>query len=1037
MGWDAVADAIDSDTEATDIAAANVAAEPSVRQASSANVVPRVSAGRPRGSVLIRADIAAQEEQLQSCRAARQAEPDTDAVVGVQVEERASALLALTSDVNPIQKRLCLHVDQQLAKKSLPGMPNPVEQVMSTSSNVSSWAIKALEANKQYQYVQQDYFRTAEAMLQASGFLWSVTLQRLHDMAEQGFEPLAVLRKRRYDESPFNLRLKEEPVPTQSETSPPVLGQPAKTTPGKAKVMQSELGIVVLLRRRVDADKYEYQEVHGSCPTWLHVLDKTTKENIAESQRQIQSLIQIPQQLKERSKMLVDVVCTDRYAANISAERALQSEECEYIKSHHFCLLHKAAAIQSAQFKLTSGHISGILSLSLSMAPAGTTAELRKILCAILAQKLIVRHGDPPSHCVAHREALHELFLPLGAETQRSLLHQKQRMILSSLVNGDLQDEATITYWTANPEVTKDAILDSWVRHVSAALLPHKMPYFNRSKWLGGEDGISWAGLLSTHHGLLVPLVQTWAQSTGIPAVVAAAPRSRPAAEVPESSQGWAAVADVIGSRPIQDTSADSAFDAVDPDEDLGTAADDMPPESNPDISWHEFNKMNRRKALAWVMSSPAGVLVCMRVCMKASLHLLYTLVHLASVAFVQEQMKKSSQGKQRLHRVVEFFSGKLQTVFTKHVLDTLSSCLPGLPDDAHTDAIRSLAFRMLSVSLCAAQQLIWSLGAGSPFVLFRTLAGGVQELFDLPRCLRDQITHFFMSTFPEPADFQGELAQQMLQVLAQHFQLDILDLERNHSTIRRNILSKSMHTWVTSYACANAHWVVRRVALLRQPFRQPPKQPKKVGRPAKPRRSKQGGGSWRAWLHLKARTRGAPWTKRDMARIRREYHAAKAARTADFELAKNLGVLGQMAHRAGKRSFSQPEGRARRSRENKERAVEALARSAQASAEAIANCANGQELDKELQLQLSALASVSRTRTKHKNMEAEAIDAAVTAGSEALEPYHTESGLARADRISGQIGKAFVFTPGQPAVAQLLVPTDGFCQEKSFVEVA
>ena len=168
----------------------------------------------------------------------------------------------------------------------------------------------------------------------------------------------------------------------------------------------------------------------------------------------------------------------------------------------------------------------------------------------------------------------------------------------------------------------------------------------------------------------------------------------------------------------------------------------------------------------------------------------------------------------------------------------------------------------MLSVSLCAAQQLIWSIGAGSPFVLFRTLAGGVQELFDLPTCLHDQLTRFFLSTFPEPADFQGELAQQMLQVLAQHFQLDILDLERNHSTIRRNILSKSMHTWVASYACANAHWVVRRVALLRQPFRQPPKNARKVGRPAKPRRSKQGGGPWRAWMHLKARLRGSRWTK-------------------------------------------------------------------------------------------------------------------------------------------------------------------------------
>ncbi|CAE7189583.1 unnamed protein product [Symbiodinium microadriaticum] len=866
MGWDAVADAIDSDNE-VDIAAANVTAQPSVvLPASSGNVVSGVSAGRPRGSVLTRADIAAQEEQLERLRAARQPERDADAVLAIQVEDRFSALQVLTHDATPIQRRLCLHVDQQLAKQSLPDMPNPVVQVMNTSSNVSSWAIKALEANKQYQYVQQDYFRTAEAMLQASGFLWSVQLQRLQKMASQGFEILAVLRKRRYDESPFNLRLKEENVPAQSETSPPLLQQPARTTPGKAKVMQSEFGIVVLLRRCVEGDKYEYQEVHGSCPTWLHVLDKTTKENIAESQRQIQSLIQIPESLKESSRLLCDMTTSDRYAANIAAEKCLQSEAPEWVKCQHFCLLHKAAAVQSAQFRLVAGHVSGLLSLSLSMAPAGTTAELKNILCRILTERLTVRHGDPPPHARRHQEALHELFLPVGSETQKSLLHQKQRAILSSLMNGDLQDESTITYWAANPAVTKDSILQSWVRHVSAALLPHKIPFFNRSKWLGGEDAISWVGLLSTHHGLLVPLVQTWAQSTGIPAVIGLAPRSRASADVTESSQGWAAVADGIGpgTRPVANTSADSAFDAVDLDvpEDLGTAADETLPETetNPDISWAEFNKMNRRKALAWVMSGPAGVLVCMRVCMKASLHLLYTLVHLASVAFVQEQMEKSSKGQQRLHRVVEFFSGKLQTVFMKHILETLSSCLPGLPDDAHTDAMRSLAFRMLSVSLCSAQQLIWSIGSGSPFVLFRTLAAGVDELFQLPKCLYDELTHYFMASFPEPADFQGELAQQMLQ--------------------------------------------------------------------------------------------------------------------------------------------------------------------------AIANVANGQELDNELQLQLSAIASASRASTKHKNMEAQAIDAAVAAASEALQPYHAESGLAREDAISQQVGKAFVFTPGQPAVAEFFVPADSFSQE-------
>ena len=166
------------------------------------------------------------------------------------------------------------------------------------------------------------------------------------------------------------------------------------------------------------------------------------------------------------------------------------------------------------------------------------------------------------------------------------------------------------------------------------------------------------------------------------------------------------------------------------------------------------------------------------------------------------------------------------------------------------------------------------------------------------------------------------------------------------------------------------------------------------------------------------------------MAALSREFHAAKAAGNADYEQAKNLGVLGQMAHRAGKRSFTQPEGRARRARLAREQAAEAVARSSQACAEAIANVANGQELDNELQLQLSAIASASRASTKHKNMEAQAIDAAVAAASEALQPYHAESGLAREDAISQQVGKAFVFTPGQPAVAEFFVPADSFSQE-------
>ena len=72
-----------------------------------------------------------------------------------------------------------------------------------------------------------------------------------------------------------------------------------------------------------------------------------------------------------------------------------------------------------------------------------------------------------------------------------------------------------------------------------------------------------------------------------------------------------------------------------------------------------------------------------------------------------------------------------------------MTSTLAGVPADGSTDYLRVLAFRMLSVSMCAAQQLVWRLANGSPVVLFRSLlsADYVQELMKLPPCLYDEVT--------------------------------------------------------------------------------------------------------------------------------------------------------------------------------------------------------------------------------------------------------------------------------------------------------
>ena len=362
---------------------------------------------------------------------------------------------------------------QQMSKPASPDSQNPVTAILEHSSNMSSWKLTAMavRSNIDIKSVQRDYRRASEALLQSSSLLWQMTFQRILDMlSNENFEGLVLIRKRRYDESPFRLRLREE-------TDGGIALASAQAV-GAAKVMQSQLEFAALIRRKAPNDEYMYQEIHGEALAWLHVVDKTTAENIAETQRQIQCSVKLPDHIEDKFKLVCDVVCTDRYTANIAAERSLQSGLTGWVKSHHYCLLHKAATIQAAQFKLVGGHVSGLLSVALSMHASGTSALLKELLSQLLSQKLVVRHASPPVHFRHHQEALHDLFLPIAADSKSASLRKRQRIILSALMNGDLQDEGQVSYYTEDSSITKAMIEAVWVRFAVSALLATQVPQF-------------------------------------------------------------------------------------------------------------------------------------------------------------------------------------------------------------------------------------------------------------------------------------------------------------------------------------------------------------------------------------------------------------------------------------------------------------------------------------------------------------------------------------------------------------------------------
>ena len=577
MGWESLADDL--------IESQHTGQAVHVENRESVDV--RTGRGRRPGQTQELKDAVAQQAQaLEAARAAR-----LQVAAPAQVDDGGLDFQALTFCATDLQARLCRFTKQQMSKPVIPDSQNPVTAILEHSSSMSSWKLTAMavRSNIDTKSVQRDYRRAAEALLQSSSLLWQMTFQRILDMlSNESFEGLVLIRGRRYDESPFRLRLREE-----ADGSIALDSAQAQAV-GSAKVMQSELQFAALVRRKApNHDHYMYQELHGECLAWLHVVDKTSAENIAETQRQIQHSVKLPDGMEDKFKLVCDFVCSDRYTANIAAERSLQSDLTGWVKNHHFCLLHKAAAIQTTQFKLISGHISGLLSVALSMQASGTTALLKELLSQLLSEKLVVRHSSPPVHFRQHQEALHDLFLPVGAPSKSASLRKRQRLILSALMNGDLQDEGHVSYYTEDSSINKAMIEAVWVRFTVAALLPHKCPHFNRSKWLGGELCIEWCGLLSSHHNLLEPLVRLWVSRTSSIPMGLFAHKQQSESVGRAGRAGWDSLADRVAAVHNEAPCSDDGL--IDPGPLLEEAAVRPAQESSdqdPNINWAEFNSL-------------------------------------------------------------------------------------------------------------------------------------------------------------------------------------------------------------------------------------------------------------------------------------------------------------------------------------------------------------------------------------------------------------------------------------------------------------
>ena len=206
----------------------------------------------------------------------------------------------------------------------------------------------------------------------------------------------------------------------------------------------------------------------------------------------------------------------DRFSGNIKSEKSIQHDDMSWQKHIQFCEVHIVSQSNRHALDLLSSDMSGLLSLALSQAGGGALRTMRDILSSTLKDRLEISYTAPPGDTVArHREAVHNLFLPLPKKADRGGLSTVlRRYVLKTLFNSDLTS-SSVTHHCAwgccsSPEETleKVTLWGCW------ALLPHKLPKFAKTRWTNQQKSLHWASLLEAHHQLLAAVVTKF---TGTP----------------------------------------------------------------------------------------------------------------------------------------------------------------------------------------------------------------------------------------------------------------------------------------------------------------------------------------------------------------------------------------------------------------------------------------------------------------------------------------------------------------------------------------
>ena len=546
-----------------------------------------------------------------------------------------------------------------------------------------------------------------------------------------------------------------------------------------AKTFQTECKWGALLR--IDGDEGpEYVFLTSEVATAPQILQRTTGACFAEAF--LMSSTVRRSALATKFAFCMRLICSDRYAAQLLAERTIERMHAHWHRLHLACEVHMNAGALAKALLLVDSAISGCIRLALSLRVGGWMRVFRQALLTEVSETLEIKFGQSSDAEKRYRRIALTIFT--GGRKRRRLVQS----IMHVLPNGNwLLRDVVEVYVPEGSLVDRDVVVRVVARGLLKSLSWSQLPIFNRSRWTNNDDCICRLGLLEVCHGLLTRVYKRFLRMVGFRGSIdnetPAGQQLRPAVE--GMAHGPAAIMDAM---PVDGDGDDMPVDGDgdahgpaaimeamhgDPSEMPASEGPVLPTSDEGKTDHAKQNAINRTMAIRWLNQHPLRDLVLIRLIMEPCMAMLRSQLWIGSAAWEKRQFLKGmtvSAGEGvRDFRLLIAAQGKLESQFADHLRSLMSSpaLWSVLPPEAFTEDTLCLAFRMASREGAEVERLIARPHRKPPFLLFLSLLHPhvAADLKRMPTHMLDSFTSSFMSHF-DVESLDGRAALMMIMVL-------------------------------------------------------------------------------------------------------------------------------------------------------------------------------------------------------------------------------------------------------------------------------